>query len=49
MSGFFCNFSVELQHLGRHTHRVAISDNRIIKVDNEQVVFKLKDYKDKSE
>ena len=32
----------------RYTHRVAISDNRIIKVDNENVVFKWRDYKDKT-
>lgn len=37
-----------LQYLGRYTHRVAISDNRIIKVDNEKVVFKWRDYKDKN-
>jgi hypothetical protein len=35
-----------LQYLSRYTHRVAISDNRIIKVDNDSVVFKWKDYKD---
>jgi hypothetical protein len=35
-----------LQYLSRYTHRVAISDNRIIKVNNEHVVFKWRDYKD---
>jgi hypothetical protein len=35
-----------LQYLSRYTHRVAISDNRIIKVDNDTVVFKWRDYKD---
>ena len=35
-----------LQYLSRYTHRVAISDNRIIKVDNDKVVFKWRDYKD---
>ena len=35
-----------LQYLSRYTHRVAISDNRIIKVDNDNVVFKWRDYKD---
>lgn len=34
------------QYLSRYTHRVAISDNRIIKVDNDTVVFKWRDYKD---
>lgn len=37
-----------VQYLGRYTHRVAISDNRIIKVDNKNVVFKWRDYKDKN-
>ncbi|ADG82316.1 IS91 family transposase [Thermincola potens] len=37
-----------LQYLGRYTHRVAISDNRIIKVEDGRVTFKWKDYKDKS-
>lgn len=35
-----------LQYLSRYTHRVAISDNRIIKVDNDTIVFKWRDYKD---
>lgn len=35
-----------LQYLSRYTHRVAISDNRIIKVDNNSVIFKWRDYKD---
>jgi hypothetical protein len=35
-----------LQYLSRYTHRVAISDNRIIKVDNDAVVFKWRDYKE---
>lgn len=35
-----------LQYLSRYTHRVAISDDRIIKVDNDSVVFKWRDYKD---
>lgn len=37
-----------LKYLGRYTHRVAISDNRIIKVDNEKVIFKWRDYRDKN-
>ena len=37
-----------VQYLGRYTHRVAISDNRIINVDNKNVVFKWRDYKDKN-
>jgi len=44
----FSSAEYVLQYLGRYTHRVAISDNRIIKVDNEKVVFKWRDYKDKN-
>jgi hypothetical protein len=35
-----------LQYLGRYTHRVAISNNRIIHVENGLVVFKWRDYAD---
>jgi len=35
-----------IEYLGRYTHRVAISNNRIIKVENNRVFFKWKDYKD---
>ncbi|HEY5525422.1 MAG TPA: IS91 family transposase [Clostridium sp.] len=44
----FSSAEYVLQYLGRYTHRVAISDNRIIKVDNEKVVFKWRDYRDKN-
>jgi hypothetical protein len=44
----FSSAEYVLQYLGRYTHRVAISDNRIIKVDNEKLVFKWRDYKDKN-
>lgn len=44
----FKSASYVVQYLGRYTHRVAISDNRIIKVDNKNVVFKWRDYKDKN-
>lgn len=37
-----------LEYLGRYTHRVAISNNRIESFDNGCVVFKWKDYKDKN-
>jgi len=36
-----------VNYLGRYTHRVAISNDRIISVDQESVTFKWKDYKDK--
>jgi hypothetical protein len=35
-----------LDYLGRYTHRVAISNNRIIDVDNGRVAFTYKDRKD---
>lgn len=44
----FSSAEYVLQYLGRYTHRVAISNNRIIKVDNEKIIFKWRDYKDKS-
>lgn len=33
-------------YLGQYTHRVAITNHRIVSVDNEYVRFNLKDYKD---
>ena len=35
-----------VDYLGRYTHRVAISNNRILKIDDGQVTFKWRDYKD---
>lgn len=35
-----------LEYLGRYTHRVAISNNRIIALENDYVVFKWRDYSD---
>jgi hypothetical protein len=35
-----------VEYLGRYTHRVAISNNRIISVEDGQVTFKWRDYKD---
>lgn len=35
-----------LEYLGRYTHRVAISNNRIIAFENGIVVFKWRDYRD---
>ena len=34
-----------LQYLGRYTHRVAISNNRLASMENEQVQFHWKDYR----
>jgi hypothetical protein len=33
-----------LSYLGRYTHRVAISNNRILRVDHNQVTFSWRDY-----
>lgn len=35
-----------IEYFGRYTHRVAISNRRIIKVEDGRVFFKWKDYKD---
>ena len=35
-----------IRYLGRYTHRVAISNNRIIKEEKGYVTFKYRDYKD---
>jgi len=37
-----------VEYLGRYTHRVAISNNRILKLENGMVSFKWRDYKDKN-
>ena len=36
------------RYLGRYTHRVAISNHRIIKIDDGHVTFRYKDYKNGS-
>ncbi len=33
-----------LQYLARYTHRVAISNDRLLAIDDDQVVFRYKDY-----
>ena len=35
-----------LDYVGRYTHRVAISNNRLLSMDNDKVRFKWKDYRD---
>lgn len=42
----FQDASKVIRYLGRYTHRVAISNNRIQKVENKKVTFKWRDYKD---
>ena len=43
----FQNAAHIINYLGRYTHRVAIGNNRIIGIDDDQVSFKWKDYKDR--
>ncbi len=40
------NAECVIQYLGRYTHRVAISNERILKIEGEKVTFKWRDYKD---
>ena len=42
----FNNAESVIQYLGRYTHRVAISNERIIEVEDDKVTFKWRDYKD---
>jgi hypothetical protein len=35
------------RYIGRYTHRIAISNHRLIKIENDQVHFKYKDYRAK--
>ena len=37
-----------IRYLGQYTHRVAISNNRILKVNQKQVTFIAKDYRDRA-
>lgn len=43
----FKNASYVVEYLGRYTHRVAISNNRIVSIENGNITFKWRDYKDK--
>lgn len=42
----FKNPSAVLEYLSLYTHRIAISNSRILKLENGQVTFRYKDYKD---
>lgn len=44
----FKNAKSVIRYLGRYTHRVAISNNRIIKEEKGNVTFKYRDYKDEN-
>src|SRR4029077_17206993 len=37
-----------VDYVGRHTHRVAISNHRIVDIEDGQVRFKWRDYRDKN-
>lgn len=45
----FKNANSVIQYLGRYTHRVAISNERIRKIENGKVIFEWRDYKDNNE
>lgn len=45
----FKNAACVVEYLGRYTHRVAISNNRIIALENGIVTFKWRDYKDNNQ
>ena len=44
----FGNAQKVIEYLGRYTHRVAISNSRIVKLDNGMVSFNWRDYSDSS-
>lgn len=44
----FGNGGTVLRYLGRYTHRIAISNHRIVDIEGQKVRFKWKDYADKN-
>ena len=42
----FNNAESVIKYLGRYTHRVAISNDRIVKVEDDKITLKWRDYKD---
>jgi hypothetical protein len=44
----FKNAACVVEYLGRYTHRVAISNKRIVSIEKDTVTFKWRDYKDGS-
>ena len=42
----FRNVNTVIEYLSRYTHRIAISNQRILMVKNDKVYFKYRDYKD---
>jgi hypothetical protein len=45
----FQNSDSVIAYLARYTHRIAISNNRIVKVEDEKVFFSYKDYKENNQ
>jgi hypothetical protein len=45
----FASPKTVVEYLGRYTHKVAISNHRLQKVDSKQVSFSYKDYRDSSQ
>ncbi len=41
----FASAETVMHYLGRYTHRIAIGNSRILRMDEETVTFKIKDYK----
>lgn len=41
----FAGAETVMHYLGRYTHRIAISNSRILRIDGTTVTFKVKDYK----
>jgi len=41
----FAGAETVMEYLGRYTHRIAISNSRILSMDEETVTFKVRDYK----
>ncbi|MGH9823174.1 MAG: IS91 family transposase, partial [Blastocatellia bacterium] len=41
-----CNPEKALEYLAHYTHKVAISNHRLLNVDNDEVTFSYKDYRD---
>ena len=41
----FAGAETVMEYLGRYTHRIAISNSRIVSMDEETVTFKVRDYK----
>ena len=44
----FKNAACVVEYLGRYTHRVAISNKRIVSIEKDTVTFKWRDYRDNS-